>query len=340
MRLLLILIILSFAVSAAERPITLDAHLHYYPEDDGFISKLPKPEPEYDIIDGLKFCNNCGEGIIDQLSYKEIVDKDHVKMAFLISPSFHIDQHAYSKSIPEWRRDLKYVPVMNKRVSDIIQKSPGKYIGLCGFNAEWEPDFSSQAVSSCMKLPGMKGLKIHSYLGLVTSPEKQKTLKTILDHNFKKGPGVILWHLKEESELDFLLSLLKDYPETKFVIAHSMYDPALVNKILEKEKSEGRFNNLYLETSAADPSKMKKSWSDFGMDRILYGSDNLIKSYDEQIKGDIFSSEELEQVLNINAQKILTYLGHPAVDDSDRSIKIDKKVSSTIMETKAGTSHQ
>ncbi len=40
--------------------------------------------------------------------------KDHVKTSFLISPSFHISQLDYSSLIPEWKRDLKYVPIMDK----------------------------------------------------------------------------------------------------------------------------------------------------------------------------------------------------------------------------------
>lgn len=329
MRILLILTLISFALFAAERPILLDAHLHYFPEHDGFIKKSPQPEPEYEVINGKRICViYCGEEIIDQLSYKEIVDKDNIITSFLISPSFHIEEGEASQYIPEWKRDLKYVSIMDKRVSEIIQKEPKRYIGLCGFNAEWEGDFADRAVSYCAKLPGMKGLKIHSYIGLVESKKSQQSLKNILDHNFKKGPGVILWHLKEAPELDFLLSILKDYPNTKFIIAHSMYEPSMVQKILDKEKTEGRFNNLYLETSAADPRKMKDSWMAFGMDRILYGSDNFIEGYDQQISSGVFSEAELEQLLNLNAQEMLNYLGHPEVNDSDRSVGKDLTPSS------------
>jgi predicted TIM-barrel fold metal-dependent hydrolase len=326
MKVLLILSFISFAIFAAERPLLLDAHLHYFPEDDGFVKRPPKLEPVYAEVDGLKYCSmNCGE-TIDQISYKEIMDKDQFKTSFLISPSFDIT-HGFSTVIPEWRRDLKYVSIMDKRVSSLIQKEPDKYIGLCGYNSLWKPDFSLKMVSECLKLPGMKGLKVHSHVGAISSKKSQQNLKDILDQNFKKGPGVILWHLIEEEELDYLLSILREYPNTKFIIAHSMYDPKMVERVLEKEKKEGRFNNLYLETSATKPEKMKESWVAFGMDRILYGSDNFIESYDKQISKGVFSNEELDQILNINSQKMLTYLGHPGINDSDRSISKESKPS-------------
>jgi predicted TIM-barrel fold metal-dependent hydrolase len=334
MRYLITLSIFSLSLFAAERPIGLDAHLHYYPDDDGFVAKPPRPEPIYIALDdGLKFCTNCGKEIINQLPYKDITDKDNVKTSFLISPSFHVQENVTkSASIPEWRGNLKFVSILDKRVSALVQKSPGKYIGLCGFSGEWKHDFSLKAVSDCMALPGMKGLKIHSHMGLVDTAETQQVLKRVLDQNFNKKPGVILWHLKEESELDFLLSILKDYPNTKFIIAHSMKDSKAISKILELEKLQGRFNNLYLETSDTDPEKLKADWVAFGLDRVLYGSDNFIKSHDELITSGVFTTDELDQILNINATKILTYLGHPEVNNSDRSIPRQLK------ETKPGNS--
>ncbi len=79
MRVLFFFIFLTFSLYAGERVILLDAHLHYFPEDDGFVQKLPRPKPTYDVIDAQKFCvmdceDDHDHDHKDTISYKEIVD--------------------------------------------------------------------------------------------------------------------------------------------------------------------------------------------------------------------------------------------------------------------------
>lgn len=175
--------LLGFAETAK---VSLDAHLHYFPEHDNFLGIEEPPcqdqWSQFTTSSGkvLRFksidcAKQTGNGW-DKSTYQNFLESEQVATAFLISPSYKIKynrsseayheqepgrEHDHSVSNSLWSKNEKFIPVMDKRVSAIAQNHPGKFIGLCGFNYSWSKEKAAKRVSDCLKLPGMKGVKIH-----------------------------------------------------------------------------------------------------------------------------------------------------------------------------------
>ena len=345
MCLFLLFSILSYA---EEKSALLDVHLHYWPEHDGFmeIEKEKCTPTVYDVIDGVEFFTSCSDGTdekYDQTTYKEFLNSKNVKFAFLISPSFHISK-SDTPTIPErmWSQDETNIPKMDARISELVQSHPDRLIGFCGMNYSWQTEESIARVNSCLQLPGMKGIKMHSY----TADDKhqlkdsQESVDKVLASVENKKP-FILWHIKpcgedykncDLNEVNFVYEMAKRYPHILFIIAHSMYEPEAVQLLIDREKQDGvRLSNLFLETSEGDPKKMKQAWDDFGLDRLLFGSDNFNvndHAFNKLNKESNFSEEELELIKNLNPKKLLEH-GDASINDDERGNgKADLEMSS------------
>jgi predicted TIM-barrel fold metal-dependent hydrolase len=287
------LIIYSSIVIAKDNKLPLDAHLHYWPEDDQFLGIKQEPcEDKYEIINGIRrSVSTCVREEDDEwlTNYQNFIKDDKVQTAFLISPSFTMKHRKSPIDIEgtnlseSWKFQKKYISIMDKQTSDITQKYPGRFIGFCGLNYTWEPTDAVKRVKNCLNLPGMKGIKMHSFSTtdeLSLRVEKvQKVIEKTLSEVSKEKP-IVLWHIKpvvdNHAEITVLFTMALKYPEIKFIIAHSMYGEKNIHYLLSLEDRNGkRLENLFLETSASDPNSLKDAWIDFGLDRVLYGSDNM-----------------------------------------------------------------
>ena len=226
-----------------------------------------------------------------------------------------------------WQFQPKYIPIMDKRISHITQENPGRFIGLCGLNYTWKPADAVKRVGDCLNLPGMKGIKMHSFSTTDELPLRVERVESVIDATLKKVKDkkpIVLWHIKptEENhkEIDILFEMALKYHSIKFVIAHSMYSPKSIEYLLFLEKKHGKkLENLFLETSAADPKKLKDSWIKFGLDRVLYGSDNMNSndiSYREFINSGL-AGDELDTIEKVASKRVLEGLN---IDDGDRDL--------------------
>lgn len=351
----------SFSTFSGEKQLPLDAHLHYFPEHDGFLGMKEESCVEtYQMIERVKFlesgCTDSQDETQAQITYKDFVNSNKIKTAFLVSPSFHIEKksEAFSTALV-WAADEKYISLMDAKTSEITQQYPGRFIGLCGLNYTWDTEDGVSRVNKCLSMPGMKGIKMHSFTTNEDSPlgsEKSQVLvdKTLESVSNKKP--IVLWHIKpcgndnskpcNTNEIEFLFQMARKYPGISFVVAHSMYDSKDVEILMSLEQQSGsRLENLFLETSEADPTMMKVVWKKFGLDRVLFGSDNYSlndHSLNNLEKNSGLSDEELAVLEYVSTNNLFKQAGIN-IDDGDRAFSEKSSVHS-IKETRAEVSIQ
>lgn len=231
-----------------------------------------------------------------------------VKKGLVLSPAYLIDPR-----IPQWggeERRHEY----NQLTSNVIKDS-NRFLGLCGGSYMW-PD-ADKIFARCLKLPRMVGLKFRffqyglTFLDQVNDPKIRNQLQKIFELNWKKTkivlvhmPNEAYWtasenknsgkslsveaaHQRDLSSLEILLDLVVKYPRTDFILAHSLYEPSLVQASIDR--FQGIIpDNLWIDLSTAfaattntvaigeieeNSRKLVETWRKFGMNRILFGSD-------------------------------------------------------------------
>lgn len=339
--------------------ISLDVHLHYFPEHDEYLGIKEAPcedqWAEFTNSNGKVFryksldCSESSTDENDMLTYHNFLKDDQAETAFLISPSFDVRKegeteihkdHKHGPKDVYWNKNENLITPFDKHTSNLTQKYPGKFIGICGLNYSWEKDEAVKRVSDCLKLPGMKGLKIHFYANknkeLLRENSAQETVEKTFEAISDFNP-VILWHIDSElptdcetdplkncefNEIAYIFSLAKKYPNMNFILAHSMYKPEKVDFLLSLEKRSGvKLDNLFLETSATNHTEMMGAWKRFGLERVLFGSDNF--NYNNNAINNFknaFSKEEVELIGNLNPERLLQKIGRKEVDNSERGL--------------------
>ena len=286
---LLLILLISTNLMASEYSIPLDAHYHY--------------NLTTDQIDG-NIAEECNPSHCEpDLTYKDFLASREVKTALLISDSYNFDKNNFDDKEngeedihPLYRYTNKesLIPIVDKRVSQITQDYPDRFIGICGLNYGWEIKDAIKRVQYCLSLPGMKGIKLHSYPSKDQIFLKEKKAKSLIVNSFesiKEKSPIILWHIFHNNnlhcekdspsncgreEIDFLFKMANQYKNFTFIIAHSMYSVKAIDYLINLEKEQGKRKNIYLETSEANSNEsLGKAWVRFGLDRILYGSDTF-----------------------------------------------------------------
>lgn len=194
------------------------------------------------------------------------------------------------------KRDLS-----DQLTSKLATAHPARFAGLCGFGYMW--DGGAQALAKCLQLPAMIGAKVRMQTGdQLTMAEAQKNFLKALELNQNKLK-VVLIHMPNEASgdqvndpramhedlksLELLLTQVEKYPRTQFVLAHSLYDPRLLEHLTEKYRA-GIPENLWIEASGslsprsnsesmehlkASRKKIVAAWREIGIRKILFGSD-------------------------------------------------------------------
>lgn len=283
-------------------------------------SKQVKPEDE--------------EEDIAMIGYESFFEHNYAEKAFLISPSYsHSDyEHEYHDYVEKfgnskimsdyWNKSENLIKVLDERTSELVIKSKGRLIGLCGLNYEWDLDKMKKRLHYCLNLPGMKGVKIHAHahndVDFLKSLIAQQNLASIFEEIEKYNPA-ILWHLHptlpencnsasdcDFNEITFIYNLAKKHNRIQFILAHSMYDERYIDflrglEIIDKT----RLANLYLETSATEYD-LVSAWRRFGLDRVLFGSDNFNKNnFTFRGLNAVFNQDEVHQIGTVNAVELL-----------------------------------
>lgn len=315
----------------------LDAHFHYFPDHDKFRGiRLPTCEENMAMAreDGYEI--SCGNDV--DVTFQDFVNGSRFRTALLISPSFDVKRDAF-KGSPRpphfgyaWKGDESIIAALDEQTSQITQKHPGRFIGLCGLNYGWRPADAVTRVEHCLSLPGMHGIKMHSYSAPDDQPLRFHQSSAVIDQvltQVEAKKPIILWHIKEEwsshcpnqepsatcgyEEIDILYQMAKKYPRAVFLAAHSLYSGEAVDRLRSLELRDGkRLENLFVETSEAEPEKMAAAWINFGLDRVVIGTDNanLGDRAVERLRSAFgLDQAQLRQVTELSPRRLLQRAG-------------------------------
>ncbi len=279
-----------------------------------------------------------------------------VKKALIISPSYVIDSR-----FEQAGNEYPYRELRNKLTADLVAQDVSRFFGVCGMNHFWSD--AVEVTSKCLKLPGMIGIKLRFSDGdrlvdknhferiRLTLKENSKKAKVLLIHM----PGEYPWayykkaiatseeiksaRVMDNEDLDKLLALAKQFPLTQFVVAHSLNSFHLVEDLAAKSKG---VNNIWIEVSTSlttllsdwspyelsSPSweNYAKAWRKFNIDKILFGSDQLVgearynlheydggEMFDQQsetiVRNPFLSEDEKNKILHENGRNFIEVIG-------------------------------
>lgn len=200
--------------------------------------------------------------------------------AFLISPSYLIADIPKDSHSTEDDRNESLIPKINQEVSDYIIRHPGRFIGLCGLHMAWKNP--AQKIVECLRLPGMRGIKLHSNNSGIYAhiPENREKLETTLRAATQFRPFV-LWHLGVNEELRVVYELAREFPEIIFIIAHVGSGVYHFEDLSARIRNEGRPQNLWSEVSLSWDTQYGQDMAEWGFrrlrtlgfDQMVFGSD-------------------------------------------------------------------
>lgn len=206
----------------------------------------------------------------------------------------------------------------NEYVSKGVRKYPSRLFGFCGIYpiVEWAVD----EVKRCQSR-GMVGMKIHTNAsGMnLSSEDTLKSLRSVFELA-NEYHWIVLIHSGQWSIRDFMnfIFLTNNYPQAKFILGHGLFEGFRNLVLMDAARKEAPEigKNLFLEVSglapfyAESPDAASLLWHlrKFGMDRVLFGSDFPIFTFQETLSSLVelgLTPEEIEQVTITNFKAIL-----------------------------------
>lgn len=272
--------------------------------------------------------------------------------AILISPTYGYWNGRKTDKGYEFLSSERSLRSIELDVSRFIQKYPNRFVGACGLNLRWSDPIKN--LKTCLNLPGMKGIKIHSEDSgiLVNTPSRFRKISDIFDKVHSQKPFVI-WHLHtdddeletseliKKSELAAVYQLAKKHSDITFILAHSLYSAKAVElwHSWEMNDTNKPLPNVFIEISTYYANialfledEAVSAWRNFGMSRVLFGSDisdnyndkSEHKRYTSVIENAVgkgqLSLEERNLILYENGEKLFRKFNSPlrapnSVDD-------------------------
>jgi len=160
---------------------------------------------------------------------------------------------------------------VHKHIYKLTQKYPGMIYGLASVNPHCSKYEYEEKIKRYVEEYGFVGIKLHT-IGHAVHPHT-KDARTVYEIagklnvpvNVHTGPGVPF------ALPSLFIPIVKEYPEIKFVFAHSGYTFYSIESIITAEQCE----NLYLETSWCSLEATKDMINAIGSERVMMGSDSL-----------------------------------------------------------------
>ena len=214
-------------------------------------------------------------------------------------------------------KDEKNYKMHNDYIIESVLKFPEKLWGFCCLYPDGSKS-SEREVERCLDA-GLKGVGEIAFYDSDMTPEVIDSLKGIAQICLHRNCPILLHtnepvgHVypgKSPMSLSALYSLLKSYPDNKFVLAH--WGGGLFFYALMKKEVKEVLKNVWFDT-AASPYLYKKDIYTIasyilGPEKILFGSDYPLISpsryFDEMEQAGI-SSEEAEKIVGKNAMRLL-----------------------------------
>lgn len=217
----------------------------------------------------------------------------------------------------------------NKRVAELVQLHPDRFIGFGSVNPSKESRYVKAKLQEISDF-GFQGIKLIPTLQFF-DPKKNKNLKHIFKFarhqdlpiliHLGKDPGP--WEIHtlrcvERGHPKFWGKLIKKFSKNKIIFAHlggygKTDDETWLNEVLNLCKKN---SNIYLDTSAVpyhleDPSVVERIQNTCGFERVLFGTDTPVvlgtsMEHSRRIieNNPILTNEEKLMIFSENAQRL------------------------------------
>ncbi|MFX0123817.1 MAG: amidohydrolase family protein [Candidatus Hodarchaeota archaeon] len=308
-------------VTSAHKEI-IDVHVHpirSLTSADSLIREMKEAKISKAVLLALDLDPN----ILDtNLSLRDEIIYDFLSYSLFIDPYRLLDT---MKTI------LRVGNTPNKRVADIVQRHPDRFIGLGSVNPSKDNKYVKEKLQEILELD-LQGIKLIPTLQFF-DPKRNKNLKTIFKFtNHQDWPILIHlgrdpgpWEIHtlrcvERGHPKFWGKVIKKFPKNKVIFAHlggygmdSIYDNTWFDEVLKLSK---RNPNIFLDTSAVPhhleiPSVVESIRETCGFKRILFGTDTPVvlgtsMGHSQQIieKNPMLTKEEKSLIFSENAKKL------------------------------------
>ncbi len=304
----MILFLFYWGLSFAAR-ISLDTHVHYQTKGN---------------LEPMTYRARAVTPQESRQHFESVANQPNLERFFLLSEAYLESDLAAAK-----QRNIDILAV---------SKNSAKAIPVCGISVKY--DFYQEVLQHCLSLE-LRGLKIH--LGNEQALLDGMVLSRIIDiaiHLPTQQKTFILTHFyysttdenKNVEQTQNLIALSQKFPNIQFIIAHAgTGNPKMIEDIATfYQQNPSMLKNIYLETSTLFDSFHKVNnefityegyslkyyrelFYNFGLDRVLYGSDTFVTNPVNQREIDFltnsgFTTYEQDQILYYNGIKFLASL--------------------------------
>jgi aminocarboxymuconate-semialdehyde decarboxylase len=271
---------------------------------------------------------------------RRIKDMDEAGVDIQVLTLSLISHHTYWAGADE-EMSAKMERLANDRMAEIIQKYPGRFVGLGGVPLH-SLQFAVNELERCMGELGFKGVQVSSMAGDMELGDER--LRPFWKRAEELGAAIYLhpagvwdvryaphqlWNsigqpLEEAMAMASLMyeGILDDFPKLKICVAHgggfspyyagrldrNYYDKPYLRRRMTGSPSEYLKNSFYYDTCVYNPEMLDTLIDKVGASRIILGSDYPVG--EEDPVGFVMNSKKLspkqkEDVLQNNAAKML-----------------------------------
>lgn len=224
----------------------------------------------------------------------------------------------------------------NDYVASEVARYPDRLIGFCGINPRYAS--APDEVTRCLKLPGMKGIKLHLTGSAIEldDPTQVEALDAVFDRIAESGNPPVLMHAGNshaqpltDAAFQNLSTIIKAHPQVRVTHAHCAgnTDDAGIEQWL-RVPGAGYNENSFVDTSAclkfyrdaplATRELMVWRFRKWGIERVLLGSDYIQFQPEETpaeaietLKRYPFTDDELKTILDNDGGR---WLNGPSVE--------------------------
>ena len=198
------------------------------------------------------------------------------------------------------------IRIINDGTVAAVKAYPDLFIGFCHVNPEHAPDFIAGEIERCVKLHGLRGVKMEATV-IARDSRMNPIMETarrlhvpILHHAWYQAKRAT----EGESTPADIADLASRFPDVLIIMAH--LGGARIRGVLDIRPWE----NISVDTSGSQPmgELIEYAVATIGAERILYGSDVPGRDFSAQlgrVMGARISDADRRKILADNAARIL-----------------------------------
>jgi predicted TIM-barrel fold metal-dependent hydrolase len=217
----------------------------------------------------------------------------------------------------------------NGQVADLVKKHPNRFVGFGSINLSRNQKYVEEKIKEIDRL-GLKGVKLIPTLQFFNPVKADQNMQRLFEYcekeekiiTYHTGCDPYVWeepHFSQDANPEYLKSIIESYESVQVILAHmGCYSSKSPGIWLDEALELGKENeNVWYDIAAVPYVVTREKFVDkirstVGLDRVLFGSDypavngvSIESMIDEVKSSDYLSREEKENILGLNAMRLL-----------------------------------